>query len=142
MRVPSAGQRAGGRSSGLAAVLQPAARRPRGGTACERAAAGRAIRTPGGLGEAGLTNPRCGFDPCVLVPQRASSPHLRAARRASCPSEFVVLGCLGSGIQVWPRQACQAFYPHPWMGWDHKMRGLAQRMEVSGSVCERMCKYL
>lgn len=65
---------AGGRSAGLAAVRQPAARRPGGGTACERETAGRAIRAPRGLGEAGLTSPGPGFDPCLLTPRRASSP--------------------------------------------------------------------
>lgn len=100
VRVPSAGQWAGGRSSGVTAVLQRATRRPRAWTACERAAAGSAIRTPGGLGEARLS--RCVFDPCLFIPQRAPGPQLRPSLLSS---EFVVLGCLGAGIRVWPRHA-------------------------------------
>lgn len=76
---------------GLAAVAEPAAGPRRSGTACEREAAGRTIRTPGGLGEAGLTNPCGGFDPCLLLPDGRPPP---CPRRGSGPGEFAVLGSL------------------------------------------------
>lgn len=62
---------------------------PLSGTACEREAAGRAIRTPGGLAEAGLTNSRGGFDPCLLLPDGHPTP---CPRRGSGPSEQAVPG--------------------------------------------------